>query len=207
MTAHLPGAASLDGELGGMAVELGATFDHVAIAGRRIRDMLPLWQDTLGGRFVVGADNPETGWRAVRLELAGVWCLELIEPLAGSAFLDRFLRGRPEGGLHHVTFLVDDVRAAFEWFTARGYEPFGADREWFQMFVHPRRAGGVLLQLMRRYEARGDGARGGARGDGAEGGGGARGDGAEGPAAGRPGMTLEDVLAGRGHRGTGVSSP
>lgn len=31
-----------------------------------------------------------------------------------------------------------------------------AGREWFQMFVHPRRAGGVLLlQLMRRYEARG----------------------------------------------------
>ena len=128
--------------------------------------------------------------------------LELIEPLTGSAFLDRFLRGRPEGGLHHVTFLVDDVRVAFEWFTARGYEPFGADREWFQMFVHPRQAGGVLLQLMRRYEARG----GAARGDGA------RGDGAERPAAGRsaagrPAMTLEDVLAGRGHRGTGVSSP
>ena len=166
MPDKLPSGAAL-GSLGsfagaGLARELGATFDHVAIAARRIRDMLPLWQDTLGGRFVVGADNPETGWRAVRLELSGVWCLELIEPLAGSAFLDSFLRHRPDGGLHHVTFLVDDVRAAFEWFTARGYEP---------------------------------------RGDGA------RGDGAERPAAERPAMTLEDVLAGRGHRGTGVSSP
>ncbi|HLK73014.1 MAG TPA: hypothetical protein VKU77_05130, partial [Streptosporangiaceae bacterium] len=83
----------------------------------------------------------------------------------------------------------------------------------------PAPGGRVLLQLMRRYEARGDGAGvggagggagGGARGGGAGGGargGGARGDGAEGPAAGRPAMTLEDVLAGRGHRGTGVSSP
>jgi hypothetical protein len=84
-----------------------------------------------------------------------------------------------------VTFLVDDVRVAFERFAARGYEPFGADQEWFQMFVHPRRAGGVLLQLMRRELAHGDGAEG-------QGGG--------------PAMTLEDVLAGRGHRGTGVSS-
>jgi methylmalonyl-CoA/ethylmalonyl-CoA epimerase len=196
MTAHLPGAASLGGELGDlaelgdmadelgdMADELGATFDHVAIAGRRIRDMLPLWRDTLGGKFVVGADNPEIGWRAVRLELAGVRCLELIEPLAGSAFLDGFLRHWPEGGVHHVTFLVDDVQAAFERFAARGYEPFGADQEWFQMFVHPRRAGGVLLQLMRRYVAGGEG---------------------RGPAT--P-MTVEDVLAGRGFRGTGVSSP
>ena len=177
MSAHLSAAASA-ASLG----ELGATFDHVAIAGRRIRDMLPLWRDTLGGRFVVGADNPAIGWRAVRLEVGGTWCVELIEPLPGSAFLDSYLRHRPDGGLHHVTFLVDDVRAAFERFAARGYEPFGADQEWFQMFVHPRRAGGVLLQLMRRHQADGGGAE-------------------------RQAMTVEDVLAGRGHRGTGVSSP
>jgi methylmalonyl-CoA/ethylmalonyl-CoA epimerase len=181
--AYLPVAGSLPGEEAGLAGELGATFDHVAIAGRRIRDMLPLWRDTLGGRFVVGADNPESGWRAVRLELAGIWCLELIEPLAGSTFLDSYLRHRPDGGLHHVTFLVDDVKVAFERFAARGYEPFGADQEWLQMFVHPRRAGGVLLQLMRRAHGQPD-------------------DRADGPA-----MTLEDVLAGRGYRGTGVSSP
>ena len=180
MTAHLPEAA-VGGEVAGLADELGATFDHVAIAGRRIRDMLPLWRDALGGRFVVGADNPEIGWRCVRLELAGVWCLELIEPLAGSTFLDSFLRSRPEGGMHHVTFLVDDVRAAYSRFASRGYEPFGADESWFQMFVHPRRSGGVLLQLMRRHD----------------------GDSGGGPLA----MTVEDVLAGRGFRGTGVASP
>jgi methylmalonyl-CoA/ethylmalonyl-CoA epimerase len=180
MTTDLPAAASLDSQEAGLAGELDATFDHVAIAGRRIRDMLPLWRDTLGGRFVVGADNPEIGWRAVRLELGGIWCVELIEPLPGSPFLDSFLRHRPEGGLHHVTFLVDDVRAAFERFAARGYEPFGADQEWFQMFVHPKLAGGVLLQLMRRVSHGHD----------------------DGPA-----MTVEDVLAGRGYRGTGVRSP
>jgi methylmalonyl-CoA/ethylmalonyl-CoA epimerase len=190
MTAHLRGAAELGGDEAGLAGERGATFDHVAIAGRRIRDMLPLWRDTLGGRFVVGADNPEIGWRAVRLELSGIWCLELIEPLPGSAFLDSFLRHRPEGGMHHVTFLVDDVQAAFERFAARGYEPFGADQDWFQMFVHPRRAGGVLLQLMRRAHGRGDG------GDGGQ----------DSGALGRT-ITVEDVLAGRGYRGTGVSSP
>src|ERR1700721_533292 len=56
----------------GVADELGAAFDHVAIAGRRIRDMLPLWRDTLGGKFVVGADNPEIGWGAGRLGPPGV---------------------------------------------------------------------------------------------------------------------------------------
>lgn len=181
MTAQLPGAAELGDDEAGLAGQIGATFDHVAVAGRRIRDMLPLWQDTLGGRFVVGADNPAIGWRAVRLELGGIWCVELIEPLPGSAFLDSYLRRNPEGGMHHVTFLVDDVRAAFERFAAHGYEPFGADEQWFQMFVHPRRTGGVLLQLMRRYAAHGT--------------------------ADRAALTVEDVLAGRGHNGTGVASP
>lgn len=181
MTAQLPGAAELGDDEATLAGDIGATFDHVAVAGRRIRDMLPLWRDALGGQFVVGADNPEIGWRAVRLDLGGIWCVELIEPLAGSAFLDSYLRRNPEGGMHHVTFLVNDVRTAFERFAAHGYEPFGADEQWFQMFVHPRRAGGVLLQLMRRYRARGS--------------------------SGDPALTVEDVLAGRGFRGTGVPSP
>jgi methylmalonyl-CoA/ethylmalonyl-CoA epimerase len=180
VTANLPDAAEFGREID-LADEPGATFDHIAIAGRRIRDMLPLWRDTLGGRFVVGADNAAVGWRAVRLELGGIACVELIEPLPGSAFLDSYLRRRPEGGLHHVTFLVDDVRAAFDRFAARGYQPFGADERWFQLFVNPRNAGGVLLQLMRRRLANAP--------------------------AGRGTMTVEDVLAGRGHNGTGLSSP
>ncbi len=164
-----------------LAAALGATFDHFAIATRRIRDLLPLWRDTLGGRFTIGADNADAGWRTVRLELGGMPCVELIEPLRGSAFLDGFFRGHPAGGLHHVTFLVDDINAAFEHIAARGYQPFGIDQLSYQLFVHPRKAGGVLLQLMHRRTV-------------------------SLPAI-RPAMTLEDVLAGRGYNGTGAASP
>jgi len=186
VTDHRPGVSELGGLESDLPAELGATFDHVAVAGPRIRDLLPLWQDTLGGRFVIGADNPEIGWRTVRLELGGITCVELIEPLPGSAFLDGFFRRHPAGGLHHVTFLVDDIRAAFDRLTIRGYEPFGAGEQWFQLFVHPRNASGVLLQLMRRRTALPANA--------------------AGPAE-RPRMTLEDVLAGRGYNGTGLASP
>lgn len=176
-----PGPQAAMGELAGLPADLGAVFDHVAIAGRRIRDLLPLWCDTLGGRFVAGADNPAVGWRVVRLALGGEWSVELIEPLHGSEFLDGFFRRHPAGGLHHVTFLVDDVQAAFGRLAARGYEPFGADEKWFQLFVHPRNADGVLLQLMDWRAGR--------------------------HKAAPPTMTVEDVLAGRGFNGTGVPSP
>jgi len=180
MTTPFDQTAELDDQVD-LPAELDATFDHFAVAARRIRDLLPLWRDTMGGRFIVGADNAEVGWRTARLELGGTSCVELIEPLPGSTFLDSFFSGRPDGGLHHVTFLVDDIRAAFKIMTDRGYEPFGADDQWFQLFVHPRNAGGVLIQLMHRQAV----------------------------SASREwrAMTLEDVLAGRGYNGTGLSSP
>jgi methylmalonyl-CoA/ethylmalonyl-CoA epimerase len=172
-------AAAADADL---AAGLGARFDHFAVATRRIRDALPLWRDAMGGRFTIGADNAEIGWRTVRLEFSGAPCVELIEPLAGSTFLDSFLRRNPGGGLHHVTFYVADVKVAFARLSARGFEPFGADERWFQLFVHPRLAGGVLLQLMNPSVM------------------------AAQPS--HPGnMTLDDVLAGAGFQGTGIPSP
>jgi methylmalonyl-CoA/ethylmalonyl-CoA epimerase len=162
-----------------LAADLGARFDHFAVATRRIRDALPLWRDALGGRFTIGADNAEIGWRTVRLEFEGAPCVELIEPLGGSTFLDSFLRRNPGGGLHHVTFFVPDIKAAHAHLSARGYEPFGADEQWYQLFVHPRRAGGLLLQLMNPSAL----------------------------SAPPRKMTIDDVLAGAGFQGTGIPSP
>jgi methylmalonyl-CoA/ethylmalonyl-CoA epimerase len=174
-TAADPAAAYAD-----LTAGLGARFDHFAIATPRIRDALPLWRDALGGRFTIGADNAEIGWRTVRLEFNRASCVELIEPLGGSTFLDSFLRRNPGGGLHHVTFLVADIEAAHAHLSARGYQPFGADDQWYQLFVHPRLAGGVLLQLMNPSAL-----------------------------SAHPGttMTIDDVLAGAGFQGTGIPSP
>ena len=170
-----------DPETADLAALTGGAFDHFAIATPRIRDLLPLWRDTLGGRFALGADNPEIGWRTVRLQFGEQICVELIEPLAGSAFLDGFFAKNPAGGVHHVTFFVDDIKAAFERIEAAGYAPFGADEAWFQLFVHPKRANGVLVQLMRRHDFHGG--------------------------HGLPPMTVDEVLAGRGINGTGTPSP
>lgn len=154
-----------------------ASFDHFAIASRRIRDLTPLWIDSLGGVFRMGADNAAVGWRTARIEFAGAMCVELIEPLAGSVFFDSFFRRHPSGGLHHVTFLVDDIEDAFTRLANSGYKPFGGHEPWHEMFVHPTHASGVLVQLMlrRRYEI--------------------------------PEMTIEDLYAGRGLMGTGLLSP
>lgn len=128
----------------------GATFDHVAHAGASIRELLPLYRDVLGGRFIFGALQPATGYRAVQLGYAADTKIELIDPLPGSTFLDGFLRRNPRGGLHHVTYRVPDLDAAVGAALRAGYEVFGLSREnpsWQEAFVHPRQAHGTLVQF------------------------------------------------------------
>ena len=82
-----PGPQAAMGELADLPADLGAVFDHVAIAGRRIRDLLPLWRDTLGGRFATGADNPAVGWRVAGrcAEVAASQALVALREASGSA--------------------------------------------------------------------------------------------------------------------------
>lgn len=161
--------------------QVEATLDHVAVAAPRLRDLLPLYHDLLGGRYLGGGDNVRVGYRACQLQfLAGK--IELMEPLRGSSFLDSFFaRG---GGLHHITFKVADIEAAIAAVRTAGYTPTGVyvdDPLWKETFLHPREASGVLVQLAQ---------------------------GAPGYPPEDPGdQTLDDLLAGNGWNGNGEPSP
>ncbi|MFG1945499.1 VOC family protein [Nonomuraea sp. NPDC048826] len=166
-------------ELDGVEV----AFDHTAVAAPRIRDLLPIYHDLLGGRHLGGGgDNLPAGYRTLQLTYANGSKIELMEPLAGSTFFDSFFeltRGR--GGVHHLNFHVSDIDAAVAEMTARGYRLHGlnlSDPRWREVFLHPKEAHGVLIQL----------AQVGPRPDG-------------------PRATLEEVLAGNGRTGNGVPSP
>jgi methylmalonyl-CoA/ethylmalonyl-CoA epimerase len=157
-----------------------ATFDHVAMAVPRIVDALPLYRDLLGGVFFAGGDNARLGYRGVQLRFPG-GKVEILEPLDGSAFLESFLAKRPIGGLHHITYLVPDLRTAIDTTEAAGYTVHGEhtyEARWQEVFVHPKQANGLLLQLAQ-----------------------------VGPGYGPDPWSLEDTLAGRGNDGTGRPSP
>lgn len=128
-----------------------ATFDHAAHAAPRIRDMLELYRDQLGGRLLYGGPNPRVGYRGVVLGFAGGGKVELLEPLPGSTFFDSFFARSPLGGLHHLTFRVADVVEATERAQRAGLDVFGLnadDPNWRESFVHPRTAQGVLVQFV-----------------------------------------------------------
>lgn len=129
----------------------GVRFDHVAVGGRRIRDLLPLYGDALGGTFLYGGDNVRVGYRAVTLAYQDGTKIELLEPLAGSGFLDRFLARYSGGGVHHITLHTAALDTVLDSLTARGIPLTGLYRdnpEYQEVFVHPRDANGALVQIV-----------------------------------------------------------
>jgi len=129
----------------------GGRFDHVAHAAPTIRELLPLYAGQLGGRPLYGGENVRVGYRGTMLGFADGSQIELLEPLPGSTFLDSFFARNPAGGLHHVTFRVDDLRAAVASARAAGLEIVGEyldDPDWLEAFVHPRAANGTVVQLL-----------------------------------------------------------
>ena len=166
----------------GVLESFGAVFDHAAVAARRIRDLLPIYHELLGGSFLEGGDNMRVGYRAVQLGFSDGTHIELMEPLEGSHFFDGFFASRGTGGLHHITFKVDDIESAVAALRRRGYSLTGLfleDRFWREVFLHPRETYGTLVQLAQP----------------------------EGPYPSPPDLTLAAVLAGRGQRGNGAPSP
>jgi methylmalonyl-CoA/ethylmalonyl-CoA epimerase len=76
--------------------------------------------------------------------------LELLEPTDPTSVIAKFLQKR--AGLHHVCVLVDDIEAAMADLRAKGVElldqvPRVGAGGCRVAFVHPRSAGGVLLEL------------------------------------------------------------
>jgi methylmalonyl-CoA/ethylmalonyl-CoA epimerase len=76
--------------------------------------------------------------------------LELMEPTDPSSAIARFLEKR--SGLHHVCVLVEDIEAALAELKAKGValideSPRPGAGGCRVAFLHPRAAGGVLLEL------------------------------------------------------------
>jgi methylmalonyl-CoA/ethylmalonyl-CoA epimerase len=135
----------------GVPDSIGAVYDHTAHAVPSIRAVLPLYCDVLGGRAVAGGINPWGGHLGVHFAFPG-GKIELLEPVQeDSPAIGSFLRASPRGGLHHVTFKVEDLEVALSAVQALGITPIGVrlePPEWRECFLHPRQTGGVLLQLV-----------------------------------------------------------
>ena len=149
-----------------------AGIAHIGIAVRSIDEARGFWE-ALGLRIEHVEEVPHEGVRVAMIP-CGESRIELLEPTREDSPIARFLDRRGPG-IHHLCLRSDDVRGDDARLRAAGYETLraeptrGAGGCWVQ-FVHPKSAGGVLVELSQAAAEPADaGAPAGAAGDGAPG--------------------------------------
>jgi methylmalonyl-CoA epimerase len=130
-------------------------IDHVAVVVRSLDTTLAFYRDVLGLRPARTLDFPREGVKIAFIPLGGpdgseLELLEVIDPASGIA---RFLEKRGEG-LHHICLEVPDIERALAELQAAGVAMLDATprptAEGRGVFIHPKAASGVLLELVQR---------------------------------------------------------
>ena len=126
-------------------------LDHVSIVAADPRKTVELLGRLLGGKVGDRFEEESEGFEGAYVYLPDNQArVEVLGPMGDQSFLDKFLTTRG-AGVHHITFEVDDVEALAAYMREElGIEPYRGvwcDHEWKQTFVHPKDAGGVLLQF------------------------------------------------------------
>ncbi len=127
----------------------GVAVDHIGVAVPSLEHGLRLYRG-LGLELAGVEEVPEQGVRVAFLPAGGTR-IELLEPLNDESPIARHLARRGPG-LHHVALGVPDIRAAMADLREAGFEllsdePQAGAHGCLVSFVHPRSAGGVLLEL------------------------------------------------------------
>ncbi len=132
-------------------------LDHIAFGVHSIAATAPFVSEKLGG--IPYQSGPGIGFRGAQWTLPGDGRVEAIEPEGGAGgFLHRFLAGRPSR-IHHVTFKAVDIHASAAAVRAAGLTVVGLNDElasWKEMFLHPKEAQGIVVQLAESHPEIGD---------------------------------------------------
>lgn len=127
-------------------------LNHVAIATPDLTAALERYRAALGATVSEPQALPEHGVTVVFVELPNTK-VELLEPLGEGSPIAAFLEKQPAGGMHHICYEVEDIRAAAAQLTAAGARVLGDGEPKIGahgkpvLFLHPKDMGGVLTEL------------------------------------------------------------
>ena len=127
-------------------------LNHVAIAVPDLAAASALYRGTLGAEVSEPLDLPEHGVTTVFVTLPNTK-LELLHPLGEGSPIAGFLAKNAAGGIHHLCYEVDDIRAARDRLVAEGArvlgdgEPRTGAHGKPVIFLHPKDFCGTLIEL------------------------------------------------------------
>ncbi len=127
-------------------------LNHVAIAVKDLEAASAVYRDKLGAEVSAPVAQPEHGVTTVFITLPNSK-IELIAPLGDNSPIAKFLERNPDGGIHHLCYEVDDIRAARDQLKAAGARVLGDGEPKIGahgkpvLFLHPKDFLGTLVEL------------------------------------------------------------
>jgi methylmalonyl-CoA/ethylmalonyl-CoA epimerase len=130
-------------------------IDHVGVAVADLDEAITFYERVFGMRCVHTETNEEQGIREAMLSVGSTpagGCVQLLAPLTPDSTIAKFL-ARSGPGVQQVAYTVADLEAASAALRAQGVrllydEPRRGTAGSRINFVHPKDAGGVLVELV-----------------------------------------------------------
>jgi methylmalonyl-CoA/ethylmalonyl-CoA epimerase len=132
---------------------LFTAIDHVGIAVPDLDEAMAFYTDTYGMTVVHEETNEEQGVREAMVRVGGTdSCIQLLAPLSPESTIGKFL-DRSGPGLQQLAYRVSDIDAVCATLRERGLrllydEPKRGTSNSRVNFIHPKDAGGVLVELV-----------------------------------------------------------
>ncbi len=162
------GSSDHDGRMTALDLpeHLFTAIDHVGIAVPDLDEAMAFYRDVYGMTVLHEEVNEEQGVREAMVGFGDAdreaSCIQLLAPLSPDSTIGRFL-DRSGPGLQQLALRVTDVEQVAEVLRGRGLrllydEPRRGTSDSRVNFVHPKDAGGVLVELVEPSEMAGSSA-------------------------------------------------
>jgi methylmalonyl-CoA/ethylmalonyl-CoA epimerase len=138
---------------GGLSGDLFTAIDHVGVAVPDLDEAIEFYSSTYGMRLAHQEVNEEQGVREAMMAVGESGsCIQLLAPLSEESTIAKFL-DRSGPGIQQMAYRVTDLDAVSATLRARGLrllydEPRRGTAESRINFVHPKDAGGILVELV-----------------------------------------------------------
>ncbi|HZY35052.1 MAG TPA: methylmalonyl-CoA epimerase [Mucilaginibacter sp.] len=125
-------------------------IEHIGIAVSSLEASCSLYEKLLNTAVYKIEEVPSEGVKTAFLQ-SGANKVELLEAANDDSPIAKFIAKKGEG-IHHIAFEVDDIKAEMARLKSEGFvllsdkPKLGADNK-LVCFVHPKSAGGVLIEL------------------------------------------------------------
>lgn len=131
---------------------MAVNINHIAIVVEDIEQALAVYRDAIGLPVEHIAEEPAEQVRVAFLPTSDGE-IELIQPTTADSGVAKFLAKRGEG-LHHICLEVECIETTLQALESRGLDVLGEprfnERGEKYVFIHPKSAHGVLLELYER---------------------------------------------------------